>query len=615
MKMLLSIILMMAAIAALFFAAVRTHNTLSARNRRRKQNPSKKFKKGLDNLTYVLYAVGVVFVVISLLLPDKQAYQSSIPSDQHVTVSVKPNVKTNTEDSSETAPVFTSTGTASTNPVKQGINWEIFSDGRILSRYTRTDSISFGAPEEYFALPGISTYRGNNYRNNAAYGTAVVEDESFATKWSIPSGILPGSSWSGSGWTGQPIIVQWDYETRQKMNLFPEKKAKGNLVEIIYPTLDGCVYFLDLDDGTRTREVVNLSQCCKGSGTLDPRGYPLLYVGTGDVNSSEKRPRMYIISLIDGRVLYEYGDDDPMALRKDNDAWCAFDSSPLVDAETDTVIWPGENGVLYTIKLNTEYNKNSGKISISPDAPVCTRYTTPRTSEEAYWYGYEASPSIVGSYMFISENGGMIYCVDLNTMEVVWAQDTLDDSNSTPAIEIVSETEGYVYTAPYLHWTQDENNHGTINIYKLDAVTGEIIWQVPYEVYSIEGVSGGVHSSPLLGKEGTDLEGLVVYSIARTPSPYEGLLVALDTETGEEVWRYKMAAYPWTSPVAVYEEDGTAYIVVCDSSGFMYLINATTGQKIYSMTLGYLIEASPAIYKNTIVIGTRGQKIWAIDIE
>ena len=77
-----------------------------------------------------------------------------------------------------------------------------------------------------------------------------------------------------------------------------------------------------------------------------------------------------------------------------------------------------------------------------------------------------------------------------------------------------------------------------------------------------------------------------------------------------------------TNPVAVGDnvifdmrEDGTAYIVVCDSAGFMYLIDGTTGNRLYSMSLGYLIEASPAIYENTIVIGTRGQKIWAIDIK
>ena len=41
-----------------------------------------------------------------------------------------------------------------------------------------------------------------------------------------------------------------------------------------------------------------------------------------------------------------------------------FDGSALVDAETDTLIYPGENGILYLIRLNTKYDLNSGTLSI-----------------------------------------------------------------------------------------------------------------------------------------------------------------------------------------------------------------------------------------------------------
>ena len=158
-----------------------------------------------------------------------------------------------------------------------------------------------------------------------------------------------------------------------------------------------------------------------------------MYVGAGDVNGYGKTPRFYIISLIDGSVLYEYGNGDPLSLRKDNGNWCAFDSAPLVDAETDTLIWPGENGILYTFKLNTRFDGSS--IAVSPSAPIATRYTTNRSGEANYWLGYEASASVVDGYLYVSENGGMFYCVDLNTMELVWAQDTVDDSNSSPVFE------------------------------------------------------------------------------------------------------------------------------------------------------------------------------------
>jgi hypothetical protein len=172
------------------------------------------------------------------------------------------------------------------------------------------------------------------------------------------------------------------------MNLYADKKEKDGLVAVIYASLDGVIYFLDLDDGKPTRDPLNVGMCFKGAGTLDPRGYPLLYVGSGDENSQGKRPRMFIINLINGRILYENGYDEALSYRKDNDEWCAFDSAPLIHAETDTLIWPGESGILYTMKLNSRYDRANGTVEINPSEPVVTRYHTGRSSEEKYWYGY-----------------------------------------------------------------------------------------------------------------------------------------------------------------------------------------------------------------------------------
>ena len=339
-----------------------------------------------------------------------------------------------------------------------------------------------------------------------------------------------------------------------------------------------------------------------------------MYVGSGDKNSQDKQPRMFVISLIDGTILYEYGNDDPLSLRRDNENWCAFDSSPLVDAETDTLIWPGENGILYTIKLNTRYNAADGAISVSPDKPVVTRYRMSRSTEESYWTGYEASASIAENYLYVSENGGMFYCVDLNTMELVWAQDTKDDSNCSPVFQWISEEEAYVYTAPSLHWTQDSNAQGSISLYKLNALTGEVVWEVPYNVHTVDGVSGGVQSTPLLGKEGTALENLIFFTISRTPNIAGGVLVALDTRTGETVWSADMQFYAWSSPVAVYEEDGNGYVVVCDSNGDAFLYDGITGELKDTLDLGGLVEATPAVFEDMLVVGTRRQKIFGIRI-
>ncbi|MBQ3529121.1 MAG: pyrrolo-quinoline quinone [Oscillospiraceae bacterium] len=504
-------------------------------------------------------------------------------------------------------PTFTPQLSNTSDPEKWGINWEIISNGTIVDSYKQEQSISFGKPEDYFALPGIATFRGNNFRNSAVYGTADVALRTLSKKWEKNNvGSLNG--WPGCGWTGQPLMAKWDAETKAIMNLYPEKKNKENLVEVIYATLDGNIYFYDLEDGTFTRDSINVGMNFKGAGALDPRGYPLMYVGSGDSIGS-KVPKMYVISLIDGKVLYERSGSDAFSQRD----WTAFDSSPLVDKETDTLIWPGENGILYTIKLNTAYDKTAGTLTVAPEELVKTRYSTDRSNKSTYWVGYEPSAVIVDRYLYISENGGMFFCIDLDTMSLVWAQDTRDDSNSTPVFEWNGLDGGYIYTAPSLHWTAS-GNKGYICIYKLDAKTGEIVWEQKFDCYTVSGVSGGVQSSPLLGKPGTELEGLIIYTVARTPNEWNGEMVAVDTQTGEIVWKKSMDNYTWSSPVAVYDKEGKAYIIVGDSLGIMKMYDSK-GNVLSTVELGTNIEASPAVFDNTLVVGTRGGVVFGIEIK
>jgi hypothetical protein len=55
--------------------------------------------------------------------------------------------------------------------------------------------------------------------------------------------------------------------------------------------------------------------------------------------------------------------------------------------------------------------------------------------------------------------------------------------------------------------------------------------------------------------------------------------------------------------------------VQCDSAGKATLYEGATGTALGTISLGSNIEASPAIFENTIVVGTRGQKIFGITIE
>ncbi|MBR7122027.1 MAG: PQQ-binding-like beta-propeller repeat protein [Oscillospiraceae bacterium] len=570
-------------------------------------------KKMLLAMLYV--ATAVVLVCTILCTGRYNAISSSMQSNSTSTSGTDSTDNSTTESTSDNTtestpvdnpePTINPAKTDKTDPKKWNIKWNIYQGNTLLESYNRNEQISFGDASKYSNIEGIITFRGDNYRTGATFGTTNVVQETLTAVWDSRVGALKkgtgSGSWTGCGWTGQPLIVRWPEETKQLMNLYDDKKNKEGLVEVIYATMDGYIYFYDLEDGSYTRPKINMGMAFKGAGALDPRGYPLMYVGSGD-NLDGKPARMYIVDLIEGKIIFEQDGKDSVTKRK----WYAFDSAPLVDAETDTLIWPGENGVLYTVKLNTNYDKAAGTISIAPGEMIKASYSSSTGRSK----GMESSAIIVDRYLYIGDNGGLFFCVNLDTMELVWCQNTMDDVNATPVFEWGEDGKGYIYTGSSMEYAG-----GTTYLHKLDAATGEILWEVKYnDVAFNDAVSGGVLSSPLLGKKGTNMEGLIIFTIARTPTSYGGILVALDTQTGEKVWEKTLKRYAWSSPTGVYTEDGKGYFILCDSAGNVSLYNGATGEVVNQINLGSNIEASPAVFEDMLVVGTRGQKVCGIKI-
>lgn len=519
-------------------------------------------------------------------------------------------------------PTFSPSPVAGTMPSDFGLEEAIEDNGTVVDAYTRAEPIDFLEGDTYTELEGVITFRGNNFRDSAAYGTVTWTGQA-AEPWTFSVGSMAkksgSGSWTGCGWTGQPLIVKWPEETKRIMNLYDSAKNDPDLVEVIYATMDGHIYFLDLYTGEKTRDPINVGYPFKGAGALDPRGYPLMYVGSGD-DSTAGDSRAFIINLIDGTILYEFGVEDGFALRD----LSYFDSSALVDAETDTLIYPGESGILYTIKLNTQYDPNAGTISINPQT-VKWRYKGARSlstdtvdGSQGWWLGIEDSAIIWREHAIFTDNGGHMICLDLNTMKAVWVQDTLDDTNCTPVLSLEGpDNHPYVYTSTSFHpnWRASENSTAPIPIWKIDAVTGQIVAQNDtYHCQTIatpNQVSGGVQGTLAIGEK--DLEGLIFVPVAMTEGT-RGKLVALNTSDMSVKWECDFAGYPWSSPVAVYDDSGKGYLVQCNKTGYIHLIDGQTGEIISEMSLGSNVEASPAVYNNMVVVGTRGGLIYGMDL-
>ena len=369
-------------------------------------------------------------------------------------------------------------------------------------------------------------------------------------------------------------MEKWSREVKKSMNMYDWAKEKDDLVEVIYACMDGYVYFLDLETGEATRDPLYLGFTFKGAGALDPRGYPIMYVGAG-YDSNEGTARVFVVNLLDCSVMYTFGNNDEFSLRGN---LSYFDSSALVDAAADTLIYPGENGILYLIKL----------------------------------LGMEDSAAIYDGYLFIADNGGNLMCLDLNTLQLVWVQDILDDSNSTPVLS-VEDGHLYLYVSTSFRLGWRSSTTAEVPVWKIDAETGEIIWQTSYDCSSEDSVSGGVQSTIAVGKE--ELSDNIYVTVARTGGQAQGVLACIDKNTGKVNWEHE-SAYAWSSPVCVYNPDSSGKVLYCNSTGHIYLLDGKTGDVLdcHQISEG-VIEASPAVYQSYMVVGTRDCKIWGMELQ
>jgi hypothetical protein len=459
-------------------------------------------------------------------------------------------------------------------------------------------STTFNNKDEYSDLKGVTAFRGNNMRDGGSYGMVNLKEGKLELLWRKNIGSI--DNWTGVGWNGQPSIVQWDKEVIDNMNINKEKKGKENLKEVIYATLDGNVYFLDLEDGKDTREKLNIGAPIKGSVTVDPRGIPLLYVGQGiNKNGSKNVDFAYrIFSLIDYKKLYEIRGNDSFAKRD----WGAFDSTALIDKNSDFIYLCGENGVFYSGKLNTQYE--NGRIGISPKLTKY-RYDVPGKNKK----GIENSIAIYKNYGYFADNDGILQCVDINTLTPIWTINVNDDTDGTVVLE-EKNRELNLYTACEV---DHQGNNGYSYARKIDATSGKILWENKYRCSYNEDVNGGALATPIVGKN--DISNLAIFNIARHPQFNEGLLVAIDKNSGREVWSLKLNNYAWSSPVALYNEAGKSYIVQCDSAGKAMLIEGSSGKLLHSINLGANVEGTPAAFNDTLVVGTRGSEILGFKVK
>jgi len=472
--------------------------------------------------------------------------------------------------------------------------------GRLQSgQWSNKPGLAQTFPAAYTDVEGILTFRGGHERSAPSYGTVSMTKFRPKIAWEKTT---KSSSWGGgAGWTGQPAIVRWSPEVLRTMNVKPKFKSKPGFTEVIYGSLDGHVYFLELETGEETRGPIKVGNPIKGSVSIDARGFPLLYVGEGIPENGTIGFNLY--GLIDQKRLLRVNGKDSYAYR----TWGAFDSSALFNRFEDTLIVGGENGLFYHLKLNTKFEPGRRTLTIDP---VIGKYRY-KAGGNSY-PGIENSIAAYRDLAFFADNGGSVLAMNLRTHATEWVLPPVDDTDAT----IVLETENgvpFLYTGTEVD-KQGRKGHSVLR--KINGLTGEVVWQSRYESFSVLGahpINGGLLATPVLGKG--RISHLAIFTIARYGSFSGGVMVALDKKTGKEVWRLPMKNYAWSSPVDVYDESGKPYLIQADSAGTVTVVDALDGKAKGSLRIGTNIESSPAVFGSYAVVASRGGKIYGIKLE
>jgi outer membrane protein assembly factor BamB len=429
---------------------------------------------------------------------------------------------------------------------------------------------------------GLTTFRGNATRTYYGEGPIPTRPKIL---WEYPQGggLCSESTdqhgsrlWCGTGWTGQPNVVETD---------------EGR-IEVRFGAYDRGVHFLDGKTGREVRNTFFTGDLIKGSVTSDPDGYPLLYTGSRD-------DRFHVLALDRGKTpveLWSLSADSAPTPVWNND----WDGSALVI--DDYLLEGGENSWFYVVKLNRDYNRE-GKVTVDPEIKV----TAPGFDDRLLADLGDDNVSIEGSVAFFdgvayfANSGGLVQGWDIsnvleggNKYRRVFRFWTGDDTDAS----VVIDRDGYLYVASE-HERLNARAAEVGQLMKLDPRRRKkpLVWSVPI---SSEGGAGGLWATPALYKN-------AVYATTNS-----GRLLAVTKGHGRVAWELQLHGPTWSSPIAV---DDTLIVGDCGGELHAYDVHRPLKgppEELWTVSLPGCIESTPALWKGRIYVGTRGGKFYAI---
>jgi outer membrane protein assembly factor BamB len=432
------------------------------------------------------------------------------------------------------------------------------------------------------AVAGLLTFRGNPTRTY--YGTGPIPRSRPVERWRYPAAgglcsdtVVRGETqhWCGTGWTGQPAVFE-----------------RAGRTWVVFGAYDAAVHFLDAATGEPILPAFQTGDLIKGSVTVDPDGFPLVYFGSRDDNY-----RVLGFDREQPVELWRLRADDVSPTLWDND----WDSAGLVI--DDYLFIGGENSVFHIVKLNRGYDQD-GRVTVDPELV----FHAPGWDDQVLrdfgltQMAIESSVAIYRDVVYFANSGGLVQGWDISGLADgreprrvfrFWAGDDIDAT-------VVVDEQGALYVGVE-HERGNARSEQLGQMLKLDpGRPGDpLVWSVHDRDRRLP---SGIWGTPALHRD------VVIFGTNG------GEVLGLDRADGAERWRLRLSGPVWQSPVVVDD-----VLLIGDCAGELHAYDLAGPQAPpahrWSFRIGGgCIESTPAVWQGVVYVGTRAGAFHAIGL-
>lgn len=267
--------------------------------------------------------------------------------------------------------------------------------------------------------------------------------------------------------------------------------------------------------------------------------------------------------------------NEPQSLTTASPAGDPIDSSPDARPDIGSPNAPKPAGLSATAwKAGRNDAAQTGVATSSLPDPLHLRWKLPAAD------GWVAAAAIVGNHVYAASRSGDLYCLKLQSGEVVWKYRSVDTLQPTQFAPGFTSAPHVTVNAVYVG---DEDGV----LHAVDRTTGDRNW--------VWATAGEIAGSPAISGQRI------------VTASHDSFVYCLDTD-GQLLWKFRTADRINCSP-AIADQ----HVIISGCDEHVRVLDLETGRQIQDIPLNAYLIASPAVLGEQLFVGTYASEVVALN--